>query len=811
MFGVTQDLRLALRLLLRTPLVGAVAILSLAVGLGAFTSSFTLVNALFLRPPPFTAPEQLLTLQATSTEGSPRSAFSWPTLLDVAEHASTLQAVGAWADRPLSLGDTEGAVPELVAGQLVSAGFFQVLGIKPVLGRLLTPEDDAAGAAPVAVLGHGLWTRRFGANPAVLGATVRLNSQSFTVVGITPPDFHGPSVTVSREAWVSVSQQPLILPGRALLEARGGGWLEAIARVKEGVSPRAAEAELAALGHSLALAHPDTLRNRGIRAHSLGNVERELQQPLSALAAVLLVATGLILVITCVNVSGVLLARAIARQREIAVRLVLGAGRGRLVRQLLTEALLLFVLGGAGGLLLSVWATDALLAFELPIPVHIALDLRPDARVMLFALLSALACGVLFGLLPSLRGARGDLMPVLKGDAAGNKRGSRLRAFFVVSQLAFTLVLLTGSGLLMRAVQHTRGLELGFRPDGVVMASVDLRTGGLDPQHGPAYWSALVERLSALPGVEAAGLASVAPLDMGRRTESLEVPGLPPPPGETAFEVDYSELMPGTFALLGIPLVQGRDVSAADGAESLHVAVVNQAFVRRYLPEGNPVGRTLTLGKAQVQVVGVVRDAMYHDWGDAPRPAVWAPIAQSYTGNAAVMLRTRDGDEARALALLREGLRVQEPVLAPMMMRPLREHMGLALLPQKVGGTVAGVLGLVGLLLASLGLYGVVAYAVSVRTRELGIRMALGASGEEVVGLVLRQGLRLALVGVAMGVGPALVVGQALRGMLVGLSPADPLTVGCLALVLIGVAVFASWLPARRASRVDPQVALRAE
>ncbi|QSQ21795.1 ABC transporter permease [Pyxidicoccus parkwayensis] len=811
MFGVTQDLRLALRQLVRTPLVGAVAIASLAIGLGAFTTSFTLINALFLRPPPFTAPEQLLTLEATSTDGSSRGGFSWPTVMDLAEHASTLQAVGAWADRPLSLGDTEASAPQLVAGQLVSAGFFQVLGIHPALGRLLTREDDAAGAAPVVVLGHGLWMRRFAANPAVLGTTVRLNGQPFTVVGIAPPGFHGPTVTVSREAWVSVSQQPRILSGRALLEARGSHWLEGIARVKDGVSPRTAEAELAALGDSLALANPDTLRNRGIRAHALGSVEREMQQPLSALAAVLFVAAVLILVIACVNVSGVLLARAIARRREIAVRLALGAGRRRVVRQLLTEALLLFVLGGAGGLLLSVWATDALLAFEPPIPVHLAVDLRPDARVLLFAFLSALSSGVLFGLLPSLRGAHGDLLPALKMDVSGHKKGSRLRAFFVVGQLAFTLVLLSGSGLLIRAVQHTRGLELGFRPDGVAMASVDLRTGGLDAQQGPAYWSALVERLSALPGVEAAGLASVVPLDMGRRTESLQVPGQTPPPGETAFDVDYSELTPGTFALLGIPLEQGRDVSTADSAQSQRVAVVNQAFVRRFLSEGSPVGRTLTLGKAQVEVVGVVRDAMYHDWGNAPRPAVWVPIAQSYTGNAAVLLRTRDGDETRALTLLREGLSMQAPGLAPMMARPLREHMGLALLPQKVGGTVAGVLGLVGLLLASLGLYGVVAYAVTVRTRELGIRMALGATGGEVVGLVLRQGLSLALVGVAVGVGLALAVGQALRGMLAGLSPADPLTVGGIALLLIGVAILASWLPARRASRVNPLVALRTE
>lgn len=811
MFGVTQDLRLALRQLVRTPLVGAVAILSLAVGLGAFTTSFTLINALFLRPPPFTAPEQLLTLEATSADGASRGGFSWPTLLDVAEHASTLQAVGAWADRPLSLGDTEGSAPQLVAGQLVSAGFFQALRVQPALGRLLTLEDDAAGAAPVVVLGHGLWTRHFAANPAVLGTTVRLNGQPFTVVGIAPPGFHGPTVTVSREAWVSVSQQPRILPGRALLESREGRWLEGIARVKDGVSPRTAEVELAALGDSLALAHPEALRNLGIRAHALSSVERELQRPLTALASVLFVAAGLILVIACVNVSGVLLARAIARQREIAVRLALGAARRRIVRQLLTEALLLFVLGGLGGLLLSVWATDALLAFEPPIPVHFAIDLGPDARVLLFAFLSALACGLLFGLLPSLRGAHGDLMPALKRDVAGHKKGSLLRALFVVGQLGFTLVLLSGSGLLVRAVQHTRGLELGFRPDGVAMAMVDLRTAGLDARHGPAYWSPLMERLSALPGVEAVGLATVVPLDMGRRTESLQVPGQTPPPGETAFDVDYSELTPGTLGLLGIPLVQGRDVSAADSADAQHVAVVNQAFVRRFLPEGSAVGRTLTLGKVQVQVVGVVRDAMYHDWGAAPRPAVWVPMAQSYTSAASVLLRTRDGDEARALLLLREGLRTQAPELAPMMVRPLREHMGLALLPQKVGGTVAGVLGLVGLLLASLGLYGVVAYAVTVRTRELGIRMALGATGGEVVGLVLRQGLRLALVGVVVGVGPALAVGQALRGMLAGLSPADPLTVGGIALLLFGIASFASWLPARRASRVNPLTALRTE
>ncbi|MBF5041874.1 MULTISPECIES: ABC transporter permease [Myxococcaceae] len=811
MFGVAQDLRLAVRHLVRTPLVGLVTIASLAVGLGAFTSSFTLINALFLRPLPFPAPEQLVSLQATSKGDSGPHAFSWATVQDLAAKATTLQAVGGWTDRPLSLGDAGEAAPELLAGQLVSAGFFQALGTKASLGRLLTPEDDAPGAPAVMVMSHGLWTRRFGASPSVLGQSVRLNGQSFTVVGVAERGFHGPSVTVARDAWVSVSQQPRILPGRALLESRQSVWLEVLARVKEGTSAKQAAAELDALGQALALAHPDTLRDHGIRLQALGGVEPEMQGPVMAVAAVLFAAAGLILLIACVNVAGVLLARAVSRRSELAVRLALGAGQGRLIRQLLTEALLLFTLGGAAGLLVSVWATDALLALEPPIPVRFALDVQPDVRVLLFALGTALACGLVFGLLPALRGARGDLLPALRGDASGSRRGSRLRSAFVVGQVALALVLLTGSGLLMRAVQHARGLELGFRPDGVAVASLDLRTGGLDAQHGAVFLNELTARLSAMPGVETVGLASIVPLEMGRKTEVLNVPGQTPPPGAPGFAVDFAELSPGTFAVLGIPLVAGRDMSTTDAPGAPRVAVVNEAFVRRYLPEGSALGRSVTLDKDSVQVVGVVKDAMVHDWGAAPRPAVWVPLAQSYSAHTSVLVRAQGGDEARAVLLLREALRAQQPTVAALQLEPLRHYIGMALLPQQIAGSVAGVLGAIGLLLASLGLYGVVAYAVSVRTRELGIRMALGARGDEVVGLVLRQGLRLALIGVAVGTGLALAVGQGLRGMLMGVSPADPLTLGSLALLLVAVALFASWLPARRASRVNPLSALRAE
>ncbi|MBW3535817.1 MAG: ABC transporter permease, partial [Gemmatimonadetes bacterium] len=737
--------------------------------------------------------------------------FAYPDFIDIREGVPALDAAAAYRLETLAL--SRGGEGERVNAIFVSPEYFRVLGLMPTAGRFLTPEEDrGVGEHPVAVLGHGFWRDRMGAAPDVVGATIQLNRRPYTVVGIGPADFRGHMIGYVPDVYLPIVQHPPMSEGRDYLDQRGASWHQTLGLLRPGGTVDELNAQLTGLGARLAEAHPATNANRTFSALPLGPIPGGGRGPASLFLGVLMGLVGLILVVTCANVAGMFLGRAAAREREVAVRLALGAGRGALLRQLTVEALLVFVLGGAVGAALAVFGVGLLRPDLVPTPVPIDFDVSPDGRVFAFAAAVTLVTGLVFGLLPALQATRLDLVRSLREDVRSGGGRSWVRRAFVTAQVGFSLVLLMAAGLFVRSLQQASELETGFDPSDTYMAGVDLSLEGYDAEEGRGFQQMLLDRIRELPGVSAAALAMDFPLDMSSNGTVVRPEGRPEE--ERGVPVDFNRVSPGYFGTLRIPLLQGRDFSVADDAGSEAVAVVSRVFAERVWPGEEPLGRAFRWGLGGeaplLTVVGVVEDVKNSLITEAAKPFVYLPLSQSYDPGAHVVVRAGGGITAVAPSLRRAILEA-DPSLSFTPVIALESYTRLGILPQRVAAGVTATLGLLALLLAGLGVYGVVAHAVGQRTREMGVRMALGADRSDLLRLLVRGGIALALPGVVVGALLSVGVGSVMQSLLLGLSPADPWALGTVALLLVGVVVLASFVPARRAAGVPPMEALRHE
>lgn len=818
MLNLRHDLKFGLRMLTKAPGFALVAVLTLALGIAVNTTVFSWIDSVLLHPFPGVGDPRSLALIETVTPGGEYLVnSSYLDYRDYRDHLTLVSAVAVGRFTPLSAG-ADGKT-ERAWAELVSANYFDVLRVKPVLGRAFLPEEagDEAGAHPVAVISHRMWRSRFGGDPRVLGKTIRLNRHELTIVGVAPPEFRGSLVGLAFDVWMPVTMATAMGTGTGTLTYRGTRDLTStIVRLKPGVTIEQARGEVAALAKRLAAAYPET--NRGVDA-ALAPVwaghlgaQGMLLKPLQILMAVSL----LLLLIVSANVANLLLARAVSRQKEFGIRLALGAGRTRLARQLLTETLILALAGAAVGTLLVLWMADSLVWLLPPNTRELPLRLGGgfDLTTLGFALLVALSATLAAGTLPALLSARADPGDALKqgGRSGTSGRGShRMRALLVVAEVSLAMVALVGAGLFYRSFHNAASIRPGFDIANVSVSQFYLSSAGYSASEQHQFCRALRERMEGMPGVVGATYSDVVPLASPGGASpfgQIEVEGYSPGPNEQ-MTVHRATIPPGYFELFGIPLLDGRDFTERDEAGAPQVMIVNQSFARRFFGGGTAIGRTVHLGARVFTVIGLAKDSKYHTPMEAALPFFYVPFRQVFAPglNFAFFVKTTGDPMRLTSALRREAVALnQDAVFTPIR---LEDAVMASLYPQKVAATLLSVVGVVCLFLAAIGLYGVLSYAVSQRTQELGVRMALGARPGDVLRMVVREGLALMLPGVLIGVVLAVLAARPAAPMLVGVSVADPATFCGAALLLAVVVLVASYVPARRATRVAPMAALR--
>jgi macrolide transport system ATP-binding/permease protein len=807
-----QDLRYGLRMLRKTPGFTAIAILSLALGIGANTAIFSLVNTALLRPLPVDKPEQLVGLNNTAGERM-FPAFSYPNYKDFESRNQVFSGMIAYRFAPLSL--SHDGINERLWGYIVSGNYFEVLGVRAGLGRLISTDDDRApGGHPVAVLSHKCWQSRFGSDPNISGKEILVNGRGYTVIGVAPPSFFGTEIVAAPEIWFPMAMQEQIEVGYGWLDKRGVENLSLQGRLKAGVSEAQAQAALNTIAADLEREYPDVNEGKRVTLSTLSLIVSSRRSLVLGFIGLLMSSVGLVLLLACTNLANLLLARAAERRREIGVRLALGASRFQLVRQLLTESMLLAFGGGVLGFLLAFWLVDLIVAFKPPVDVPLSLELYIDYRVFLFTCLLTFATGLLFGILPALQATKTDLLSALKDEAGGGSlRGSRLKNGLIVFQVAVSVMLLIGGGLMLRSLQNAQTVNLGFNPQNAIELSFDLRLQGYTEGQGREFQKRLLEAVSALPGVEGAGLADLVPVDLHFGRVPVFIEGQLPERDAMAPRAMSNRISPGYFTAMSTRLLQGRDFTEQDNKATNRVVIVNETFARQFWQGENPIGKRFSIGNAdspKVQVIGVAQDGKYAGLNEDPRAFVYRPIWQSYTGATSLVVRG-DGDPQRLIAMVRNELRQLDGNLPTSTAKTLVERLAFPLLPARLAASALGSFGLLALLLAAIGIYGVMSYAVTRRTREIGIRIALGAQQKDVLNLLMRQGTKLTLTGIAIGLPASLMLTRLMKSMLFGISATDPLTFIFISLLLAGVALLACYLPARRATKVDPMVALRYE
>jgi predicted permease len=807
------DLRFSARSLRRTPVFTAVAVLALGLGIGANSIVFSFVDAVAFRPLPVERPQDLVALYG-AREGADLLNLSYPTYEDVRRAARGFSDAAAFADGPVTL--SEGGTPDVVWAQHPTANYFSLLGVRPELGRLLRPGDDHES---VVVLGHSLWVTRFAGDRAVVGRRILINGSPFTVIGVAPPEFLGTRLfSYAPALWVPLGMHRQTIPGSdSLLVRRVGGRFQVVARLRDGVTRAQAAALADAVVRRLAETYPTALAGWRIRlVDNRTPINPWLASPerLKSIGRLLLLGVGLVLLVACANVANLLLARMSARRREVAIRLSLGASRGRLVRQFLTESLVLAGLGVVAALPLALLTIQASAGMSPPVDYTTAFRPVADARVLVFTAVIGLVAGIIFGLAPALQTASPEIAATLRDGAAGpGSRRSRLRNVLVVGQIAVSLVVLVAAGLFTRSLENARALDPGFRVDGAVVFT-------LDPQLIPSYDAArtaalyrvLLDRLHALPGVQSVTRASGLPLDGSSSSMTVFAEGRAASV-EDGVRVDYTIVGLDYFATLGTPIVEGRSFVPGDSAGPMEGAVINDVLARRLWPGEPAVGKRIRLGSAEgdaVEVIGTSRATKYRQLGEAPRPAMTLTTLRNPVSRSTVLVRTA-GDLAALYPAIRREVARLDPGLPIVGLKTLRDHIAVSYSAAESGAWATTGFGILALLLAASGIYGVVSYAVSQRTRELAVRVALGARRGQVVRLVVGSGVRLALLGIAVGVIAALAVTRGLAEMLYDVAPYDPVTFVGVALGLGAIAVVASLVPAWRAQAVDPSVALRAE
>lgn len=798
------DATFAARMLRKSPVFTAVVVLTISLGSGAVSTIFSAMNATVLRPlPGIAGRERLIGLRPVRSDGTAAEQASFSYYTHLREHTATLEGIAAWGR--VSLTVAAAGQGTTILGNMVTASYFDVLGVRPALGRFFTTEEDRTpGSHPVIVVSHQFWSSRLGADRAAIGRSVIVNGLPFTVIGVASPPFRGVYTGMLIDAWVPLKMQPQLRPRSDLTHA---SWLWMFGRLRDGVGPEAAQHELSALAVT--------------RAAALGQISAAGAQPsvlvsnltglpngegpaLLGFMSVLLGAAALVLLIGGVNVAAMLSARYVARSREMAVRAALGAGRARLLRQLLTEILALFLLGAVGGFAVAVLATAALERLPLPDNVRLSLELSPDGRVLAFALGVSLLTGLLFGLAPAFRAARGDIAARLRADSAGaGSRGMLLSRALIVGQLALSLVLLVAGGLFIRALDHARRIDAGFERAHVAMTSLEPEAWGYDEAKARRFYRSLRDRVEALPGVAAVSYTGRVPLMMGSSIDDVIVDG-------GKLSIHYASVGAGYLSALELPLVEGRDISRSDDERAARVAVINETLARRAWPGGSAVGRTFRFRDTLTTVVGIARDAKYARLDETTPAFAYVPVAQVWQPTQALLVRTA-ADPRRLRLAIEEAVLSIDPLLPRPRVTTLHDASAIALLPQRVAAIVTGILGGAGLLLAAVGLYGIMAFSASRRTREIGIRVALGAARSSVLRLMVRDGMRLAAVGIAIGLVLAAAATRVIAGWLFGVSPFDLATFAAMSALFLVVALAASYLPARRAAAADPLSALRAD
>src|SRR5215475_10426284 len=664
-----QDLRYGARMLWRNPGFTLVAMLTLALGIGANTAIFSFVNLLFLRPMPIANPEQVMRLFAEDSRGPKFDVFSYPNYADLRDRSRTLQALAAHRYTSANVGLGAGA--EDTPGEMVTGNYFNLLGVKATLGRALMPEDDMTpGANPVAVISHPFWQSRLGSDKNAVGRKLYINGHPFTVVGVMPEGFKGTYQTSDADFWAPLTMQDQVRPGGSSLDDRGWGWLGGTARLKPGVTLAQAQAELDRLGNQLRQEHPNTSRYlAGFRFFPASALPEEFRQGASGMLKFFMAVVGLALLAACANIAGLLLARMTARQREVAVRQSLGATRGRLIRQLLTESLLLAFSGAVAGLLFAVWLVDGLMTLAPPDFRNFSPSQRLDARVLAFTLAVSVVAGVLCGLFPALRASRSNLVTALKEGGlatSGGRHRSRLQQAFVVMQVAVSLTLLVVAGLLLRSLQNSAAFDPGFKTDNLLLARFDLNRNSYTQEQGQAFYRQLIERLKSLPGARAVTFATVVPLGTGRESGGYRIPGHVPPNGARAFSIANNNVGPGYFATMGIPILRGRDFDARDAQPGARpVAVINETMARRFWPNADAVGQSIQPGgnRPPMEIIGVARDIKYYSLAEEPRPYVYTSAAQLYTPYLTLSVRTA-GDPRTLAGPLRKEVERLDPNVA---------------------------------------------------------------------------------------------------------------------------------------------------
>jgi predicted permease len=809
-----QDVHFGLRMLRRSPGFSLLAILCLTLGIGANAAVFSWIEGILFRPYPAVAhQERLVAIGGTSRDEPGGTPLSWPDFQDLQRSCTLCETlfVSKITGTTLSIGDRA----ERTTGSIVSANYFDAIGVPPMLGRgFLTDEDQGQSAHPVAVISYQLWQGRFRGDPQIVGKTQHLNGVMHTIVGVAPEGFYGTFVGWGMNFWVPASMEDIFESGGYKLEDRGARWIEAYARLKPGVTFAQAQQEFAAISGRLEAEYPATNRGRAIRFWPLWQTPFNNAGTLLPTLEIMLAVVAFVLLIACANVGNLLLLRAFARRHEMSVRLAVGAARARLWKQLLTEGLVLSLFGAAGGLLVAYWCRHALvLLFPARGGVQMHLPGEIDWRVLALSAGVCLATTLLMGLVPALQTGEIDLAQSMKMESAGvlGRRGRAwVRSGLVLVQVSLSFVLLVGAGLLIQSLLKVRTASPGFNTRGVQDTAIDLVSAGYTPARAQTFQDALLERVRTLPGVESAAFAKMTPLSyVSSATAPIVVDGYHPPPEESP-TVDFNEVGDSYFVTMGIPLVAGREFTRADDEKAALVAVVNETMARRYWQGRSPLGLRLQLKGRWMQVVGIAKDSKYSSVREKPTPFFFVPLRQNSLRGSVLNIRTPLAPQTLATAIARE-VHALDSNLAPYELITMQEQLDRSTSAQMVAVKLVGILSALALVLAAIGLYGVMSYAVSQSTRELGLRMALGADASNLLRLVLSRGLALTGVGVLLGAATALLLTRLLGNLLYKVSPRDPVAFGCAFAVMALVSVAACLLPAWRAARTDPMRALRSQ
>ncbi len=809
---IGRDIGYTLRTLRRSPGFVFVAVVSLALGIGVNAAIYSLFQAVFLRSLPVQAPEELVEIYWSEGDFT-YGPFSYPDYLDLRRMTADVFSDLVAYDISIGVLDQDGR-SEYIYGEAVTANYFSTFGIVPELGRLfIDGSDDAAGSQPTVVLGYETWQERYGGDPAVIGRTMRINGVPYSIIGVVPRHFTG-MLPMTAEVWVPLVHDPLLGGGLANLMNREAQFLFSVkGRRRPDVGLAEAVAAVEAALPAMQELHAGDYRFTALPVEDIG-VHGMIDTPVRLLLTFLMVMVGLALLIACTNLAGMLLARATSRRREIAVRLAIGSSRWRLVRQLLTESLMLSLTGGVAGLAVAWWLQRVLMAVQPPFPIPLTLNLGLNGGIIIFTGMVALATGIIFGLLPAAQSVRTDLVGALKSreGSVGRRPRSRLRRILVIGQVTVSTVLLVCTGLFVRSLARADGTDPGFELRRGLVAVFETNVKHLEPEQSREFYRQMRDRIAALPGVEATALISSLPLGPGI-TVSNAIDADSDAEDPTRAAVDIARIGEGYFATMGIPLLAGRNFSPVDAEGTQPVIIINEALARSLWDEERPIGRHLRigfLGDTVWEIVGIARNGKYRTLGEPARGFAYLPFEQSFTSRMSIVART-SVEPASLIALVHEVARELDPGIPVFEAKTIREHLQIMLFVPRLLAFLLGGLGLLALLLGVIGLYGTISYDVARRMHEVGVRMALGAGRRDVLRTVIVEGIRMVAIGLGLGLAAAFALGGALAGLLIGVSPSDPATYVFIAVIFSGVALAATWGPARRASTADPVALLRYE